>query len=238
MIITILMILRQSTEIFSGLVLYCCPSLHSSYRCRKYSNNLLARVLIMILLVNIATLVLLQPRYTFGLSTHTLSGYQNIRSKFKVDYPSDWKKISEVNLDNYFSNVLFATPDNQFPNLKSLFSITVEKFAFCRQSMSEIARESCVQSPIEIQSKRIVQELNDLKRNPYTIEYSNKNTTLSGLLAKRIIFKTSALGGLQKLEISSAHNDKLYTLTYIGKPIIFHKNIGVIETAIASFKIY
>jgi hypothetical protein len=64
------------------------------------------------------------------------------------------------------------------------------------------------------------------------------NTILSGFPSKQITFKTSALGGLQKLEISAAHNERLYTLTYIAKPETYQKNIKDIETAIASFQIH
>jgi hypothetical protein len=78
----------------------------------------------------------------------------------------------------------------------------------------------------------------DLRRNPYIIDYSTMNTTLSGFPAKQITFRTSALGGLQKLEISTIHIDRLYTLTYIAKSEIYQRNIKKIETTIASFKIY
>jgi hypothetical protein len=64
------------------------------------------------------------------------------------------------------------------------------------------------------------------------------NTTLSGFPSKEITFRTSALGGLQKLEISAAHNERLYTLTYIAKPEIYQKNVRDIETTIASFQIH
>lgn len=77
-----------------------------------------------------------------------------------------------------------------------------------------------------------------MKRNPYVIDYSIMNTILSGFPSKQITFKTSALGGLQKLEISAAHNERLYTLTYIAKPETYQKNIKDIETAIASFQIH
>jgi hypothetical protein len=209
---------------------------------KKHSCNLLTAIIIMILLVNIAILISVKPTYTFAVLTRISNRYQNrtyqnIESEYKLDYPYNWRKISEINRNSNYSNVLFATPVNQFPNLKSLFSVTVEKFASCKSNMNVIAKESCNERPTEMQSKRYIQELNDLKRNSYVVDYSTKNTTLSGLSTRQITFKTSALGGLQKLEISTAHDGKLYTLTYIAKPKIFQKNITIVQSAIASFQI-
>ncbi|HEY7571273.1 MAG TPA: hypothetical protein VH796_07890 [Nitrososphaeraceae archaeon] len=196
--------------------------------------------------MNTSILALAQQRSTFAILTQVPSRYQsttyqNIRLGFKLDFPNSWKKISEINQnynkDNY-SNVLFVTPENQFPNLKSLFSITVEKFDLCIQNVNSIASKSCTQTAIKMQNTRNIQMVKDLKRNPYVIDYSTLNTTLSGFQAKKITLKTSALGWLQKLEISTVHNDRLYTLTYVAKPEIYQKNIKAIETTIASFKIY
>jgi len=125
------------------------------------------------------------------------STYQNIRLGFKMDYPNNWMKISEISLNNNYSNVLFVTPENQFPNLKSLFFVTVEKFALCKQNASNIASKSCTQTAMKMQNTRNIQEVKDLKRNPYVIDYSTMNTTLSGVPSKQITFKTSALGGFK-----------------------------------------
>ena len=209
----------------------------------KRSCNLLTYTLVAIVLLNISIVASAQQRSTFAILTrisnrNQRSTYQNIRLGFKMDYPNNWMKISEINLNNNYSNVLFVTPENQFPNLKSLFSITVEKFALCKQNASNIASKSCTQTAMKMQNTRNIQEIKDLKRNPYVIDYSIMNTILSGFPSKQITFKTSALGGLQKLEISAAHNERLYTLTYIAKPETYQKNIKDIETAIASFQIH
>ena len=209
----------------------------------KCSFNLLTYTLVVIVLLNISILASAQQRSTFAILTripnrYQSSTYQNIQLGFKLDYPNNWMKISETNLNNNYSNVLFVTPENQFPNLKSLFSITVEKFALCKQNTSNIASKSCTQTAMKMQNTRNIQEVKDLKRNPYVIDYSTMNTTLSGFPAKEITFKTSALGGLQKLEISATNNERLYTLTYIAKPEIYQKNIKDIETTIASFQIH
>jgi hypothetical protein len=209
----------------------------------KCSFNLLTYTLVVIVLLNISILASAQQRSTFAIFTripdrYQSSTYQNIQLGFKLDYPNNWMKISETNLNNNYSNVLFVTPENQFPNLKSLFSITVEKFALCKQNTSNIASKPCTQTAMKMQNTRNIQEVKDLRRNPYVIDYSTMNTTLSGFPSKEITFRTSALGGLQKLEISAAHNERLYTLTYIAKPEIYQKNIKDIEATIASFQIH
>ena len=61
-----------------------------------------------------------------------------------MDYPNNWMKISEINRNNNYSSVLFVTPENQFPNLKSLFSVTVEKFALFKQNATVILQANLV----------------------------------------------------------------------------------------------
>ncbi|HEY7078256.1 MAG TPA: hypothetical protein VH500_01050 [Nitrososphaeraceae archaeon] len=205
---------------------------------------LLISTLIVILLVNTYILASAEQRSTLAILTqvpsrYQSSTYQNIRLGFKLVHPNSWKIISEIiRNNNNYSNVLFVTPENQFPNLRSLFSITAEKFDLCKQNDNSITSKYCTQTVIKMQNTRNIQMVNDLRRNPYVIDYSTINTTLSGFPAKQITLKTSALGGLQKLEISTAHNDRLYTLTYVAKPEIFQKNIKDIAATIASFRIY
>lgn len=228
-------------------------SIRFRYRHRHHINgqkkcpcNLLIHALILMILVNTSILASAQQRSTFAILTQVPSRYQsttyqNIRLGFRFDYPNSWTKISEINQNNNkdnYSNILFITPENQFSNLKSLFSITAEKFDLCIRNVNSIASKSCAQTAIKMQYTRNIQMVKDLKRNPFVIDYSTMNTTLSGFPAKQITFRTSALGGLQKLEISTIHNDRLYTLTYIAKPEIYQKNIKDIETTITSFKIY
>jgi hypothetical protein len=122
----------------------------------KRSCNLLTYTLVVIVLLNISIVASVQQRSTFAILTrisnrNQSSTYQNIRLGFKMDYPNNWTKISEINLNNNYSNVLFVTPENQFPNPKSLFSITVEKFALCKQNASNIASKSCTQTAMKMQ---------------------------------------------------------------------------------------
>ena len=125
---------------------------HVSER-QKCSCNLLTSTLIVIIFANISILASASASASKDLSLPILTQipskyqsitYQNIRLGFKLDYPNNWMKISEINRNNNYSSVLFVTPENQFPNLKSLFSVTVEKFALFKQNATVILQANLV----------------------------------------------------------------------------------------------
>jgi len=83
----------------------------------KRSCNLLTYTLVVIVLLNISIVASAQQRSTFAILTqipdrYQSSTYQNIRLRFKMDYPNNWMKISEINLNNNYSNLLFVISEN------------------------------------------------------------------------------------------------------------------------------
>lgn len=155
-----------------------------------------------------------------GLSTPGFTKYTDPSGAISFQYPSDWVKISEVNLDNF--GVSFASP------------IENEK-----RAIFTLSREDSDYLFLDTYKDSKLSELQNT--NLFGIRFSGIegpiDTTLAGLPAFQIKFISPVLGGLDTIEVNTIKDNKLYSASFQGKPDVYQKHLDSFNKILSSIKI-
>jgi len=155
-----------------------------------------------------------------GLSTPGFTKYTDPSGAISFQYPSDWVKISEVNLDNF--GVSFASPlEND------------------KRAVFTLSREDSDYLFLDTYKDSKVSELQNTNLFGYGFSGIEGpiDTTLAGLPAFQIKFISPALGGLDTIEVNAIKDDKLYSASFQGKPDSYQKHIDSFNKILSSIKI-
>jgi hypothetical protein len=155
-----------------------------------------------------------------GIPLSGFSKYTDPSSKIGFQYPSDWTKIYELNLNNPAISLGSPTENNQ----RSIFTFSLENTDFIYLDTYKSSHES---------------ELKNLNVFGRGIEWIDGpfDTTLAGLPAFKIQYISPVLGGLDTIEIITMKDGKLYTASYQGKPQAFQKHLDSFNKILSTIKI-
>lgn len=156
----------------------------------------------------------------FGLSMPGFTKYTDPSGIISFQYPSEWIKISEINLDNF--GVSFASPiENE---KRAVFTLSREDSDYIYLDTYKDARYS------ELQNFNLFGYGMSGIEGPI-------DTTLAGLPAFQIKFISPALGGLDTIEVNTIKDNKLYSVSFQGKPDVYQKHLDSFNKILNSIKI-
>jgi hypothetical protein len=155
-----------------------------------------------------------------GLSTPGFTKYTDPSGTINFQYPSDWIKISEINLSNF--GVSFRSPT--LNDQSSIFTLSSEPSDYLFLDTYKDSR---------------VPELQNTNLFGYGFSgiEGPVDTTLAGQPAFQIKFISPALGGLDTIEVSMIKNDKLYTASYQGKSGPYQQHLDSFNKILSTIKI-
>lgn len=155
-----------------------------------------------------------------GLSLPGFTKYIDPSGTINFQYPSDWIKLSEINLSNF--GVSFGSPIEN--NQRSVFTLSAEDAPFLIWNDYKDTRVS------ELEGTNLFGYKITGIQGPF-------DTTLSGIPAFQIQFISPVLGGLDTIEINALKDGKLYTVSYQGKPEPYQKHMGSFNKILSTIKI-
>lgn len=155
-----------------------------------------------------------------GLSTPGFTKYTDPSGAISFQYPSDWVKISEINLNNF--GVSLASPtENE------------------KRAVFTLSREDSDYLFLDTYKDSKVSELQNTNLFGYGFSGIEGpiDTTLAGLPAFQIKFISPALGGLDTIEVNTIKDDKQYSASFQGKPDVYQKHLDSFNKILSTVKI-